>query len=96
MLRAGPGAQQHVPTEPIYLEVIPDFGRSDFRAVLIDNGIKTIVHPNTGMREVYDLKVDAAEQHNLAEQHPELLQRQLGAMRAWQLQHGMQPTSYGL
>ena len=96
LLRAGPGTKEQVPKEPIYLEVIPDFGRSNFRAVLIDDGVKTIVHPNTGIREMYDLKVDAAERHNLAEQNPELLQRQLDKMRAWQLRHGMQPTSYGL
>lgn len=84
------------PEQPVYMEVIPDYGRTHFRSVLIRGDIKTTVFPISGARQLFDLSVDPTEQHDLAVERPDLLARELQAMRALHLQQGRNPEAYGL
>ena len=84
------------PEQAIYVETIPDFGRSDFRAVLIRGPIKTVIRPNSGARQLYDLDADPGEKHNLVDERPELLREELVELRRFHLRHGLEPKAYGL
>jgi arylsulfatase A-like enzyme len=84
------------PDEPVFMETIPDYGRTHFRTVVIADDIKTTVLPISGGRELYDLRVDPGEQNNLARDKPELLDKQLEIMRQLHRRHGRNLAAYGL
>jgi len=84
------------PVEPIYMEVLPDFGRSHFRSVLIRGDLKTTVLPSSGARMLFDLAADPGETRDLAIERPDLLKEELEAIRTLHIRHGRNLEAYGL
>ena len=48
-----------------------------------DGDDKLLMNPDHGRVELYDIPSDPREQHNLAEHHPEVVERLSKKLRAW-------------
>ncbi len=81
---------------PLYVAALPDETRQWFKVTWIDDNRKLIISPPTGQREVYDLAADPDERRNLAGANPELTNELESALRAFYVEHGLDPSEYSI
>jgi arylsulfatase A-like enzyme len=80
----------------VYLEQIPDHTRKYFDVAFIRGDLKLILRPNDGTRELYDLRKDPKEQHNLAATAPQKLSEMIAALGQYYRERNFSPKRYGL
>jgi len=80
----------------VYIEAVPDDVRDYFQAGLVRGHFKLVVKPQSGVRELYNLKMDRSESNDLAESEPERLRVMIEAMRTYHRERGMDASAYGL
>ncbi len=84
------------PTQPIYVEAIPDRTRDYFMAAYIDGDNKFVIHPDSGVVEWFNTAKDPDERHNLGEKFPDKLKTYVATIRKFYKAHGLDPKRYGL
>jgi arylsulfatase A-like enzyme len=83
------------PAREVYMEQVPD-SRPYFQVGYVRGHHKLVVTPPTDRYELYDLRADPREQHDLSDLQPRLTDELVRALIAFQEERGMNPASYGL
>jgi arylsulfatase A-like enzyme len=83
------------PTRALYLEQIPDTRRY-FQVGYVQGEHKLVITPPEGAIELFDLRADPRELHDLSGQNPKLTDRMVEALIEYQRKHGIDPASFGL
>ena len=80
----------------IIVEAIPDKSKSVFELAFISEDHKLLLHPRTGIHELFNLKKDPLEKRNIADTHPELMKSLLASLKKTLKGFGMDSLYYGL
>lgn len=84
------------PSDPVYVESIPDDTRDYFATAFVDAPHKLMVNPTAEAAEVYNLEEDPGEQKDLSSKKPELRERLLDDLWEFYEARNMDPSFYNL
>ncbi len=87
---------EEVDPRPVYIENVPDQTRTYFAAAFIEGNLKTVLKPQSGVHELYELGDDPSEHRDLSAEHTQVLAQQLEKIRRFQKERGLNPLAYGL
>jgi len=84
------------PSDPVYVETIPDATRDHFATAYIDSPYKLMVHPKAEAAEIYNLQEDPGERIDLSAERPDLRGRLVNDLWDFYEARDMNPSFYNL